>query len=250
MTVPENPRTQTTGDTASSDSADDRSTATRPSVLTRPLRVALVNDYEIIVRGLHSMLAPFDDLVKIVEHDVATTPDQPVDIALFDTFAAHRDSIERSRTMVREGKARHVVLYTWDASDAFLDAARDVGVSAVLRKSMTGSHLVDALVSIADGQQITADELEGAGRDGDEQPLTFREREVLALLALGLSNSEIAAELYVSTDTVKTHVRRVFRKLGVRNRTQAAMKAQDYELAPPDARVRRLAEARPGGGES
>lgn len=198
-----------------------------------------MNDYEIIVRGLHAMLEPYRDRVDVIEHDVLTTPDHVVDVALFDTFAAHRDSIQRSIQMVEEGRAEHVVLYTWDASAAFLEAARLAGVSAVLRKSLTGGHLVDALSLIVRGDDVPQDELSGLINE-DEQPLTMREREVLALLALGLSNAEIASELYLSADTVKTHIRRLFKKLGVRNRTQAAMLARDHQLAPPSSRLERL----------
>jgi DNA-binding NarL/FixJ family response regulator len=201
-----------------------------------------VNDYEIIVRGLQAMLEPYGDRINVVELDVLTTPDHRVDVALFDTFAAHRDSIQRSMTMAEEGNAEHVVLYTWDASPAFLDAARSAGVAAVLRKSLTGAHLVDALTLIVQGRPVAQDELSGIISE-DEQPLTMREREVLALLALGLSNAEIAAELYLSADTVKTHIRRLFKKLGVRNRTQAAMLAHDHQLAPPPSRLERLSAA-------
>lgn len=213
-----------------------------PSVVSPPLRLALVNDYEIIVRGLHAMLEPFSSRVVIVEHDIASTPDASVDIALFDTFAAHRDSISRSIEMRHEGRADHVVLYTWDASPSFLDAARAAGVSAVLRKSLTGARLVRALERVVRGDEIEADELTG-DIDTDQQPLTLREREVLALIALGLTNAEIGDELFVSTDTVKTHVRRLYRKLGVRNRTEAAVLAREHQLSPPPVRVQRLAGA-------
>lgn len=205
----------------------------------QPLRLALVNDYEIIVHGLHAMLAPFSEHVVIVEHNVDTTPDHPVDIALFDTFAGQRDAIGRSLEMRDEGRANHVVLYTWDANPSFLDAARNAGVSAVLRKSLTGNGLVRALMRINDGEKVDGDQLAEDG-DTEDQALTHREREVLALIALGMTNGEIGRELFVSTDTVKTHVRRLYRKLGVRNRTEAAILAREHQLAPPPTRVERL----------
>ena len=207
---------------------------------TRPVRLALVNDYEIIVRGLHSMLSPFRDRVLVVEHEIGGLPHEPVDVALFDTFAGRRDAIGRAGEMVERGNARHVVLYTWDASAEFLEAARATGVAAVVLKSATGDDLVTALERVAAGERLGLDHaVHGPGTDRTE-PLSMREREVLAMLALGSTNAEIAAELFISVDTVKTYVRRVFQKLGVHNRTQAAILAHQYELAPPPARMERL----------
>ena len=105
----------------------------------RPITVALVNDYEIILRGLHAMLAPFSDRIEVVEHDTTGTPDKPADVALFDTFASRRDALERAREMIAEGNVKHVVLYTFDAAEEFLTIARDIGVSGVVLKSATGS---------------------------------------------------------------------------------------------------------------
>ncbi|MAT06597.1 MAG: hypothetical protein CL424_16280 [Acidimicrobiaceae bacterium] len=209
-----------------------------------PLEVALVNDYEIIVRGLHAMLEPFSDRIAIVEHDVGTSPDRRADVALFDTFAGRRDAIQRAEQIVREGLVDHIVLYTWDATDAFLEEAREAGVSAVILKSMAGADLVDALERVAEGDDVELSQTEGASGAANREPLSMREREVLAMLALGYRNAEIAGELYLSVDTVKTYVRRLFQKLGVNNRTQAALRAGDYGLAPPASRIERLSSER------
>lgn len=217
----------------SNDAAMERSPA-------RPLRVALVNDYEIIVHGLHAMLAPFADRVAIVEHQVQGIPEEIVDVALFDTFAGRRDAISRAAEMVESERAQHVVLYTWDASAEFLEAVREIGASAVVLKSVDGVDLVNALERVVAGQRIGLDHVTRSPGSDQSDPLSVREREVLAMLALGCSNSQIAEELYLSIDTVKTYVRRVFQKLGVRNRTQAAMLAQRYGLAPPPSRLDRL----------
>lgn len=206
----------------------------------RPLRVALVNDYEIIVQGLHAMLAPFGDRIAIVEHQVQGIPEEIVDVALFDTFAGRRDAVSRAAEMVESQRAQHVVLYTWDASAEFLEAVREIGASAVVLKSVDGPDLVRALEQVVGGQRIGLDHVTRSPGSDHADPLSMREREVLAMLALGCSNSQIADELYLSIDTVKTYVRRVFQKLGVRNRTQAAMLAQQYGLAPPPSRLDRL----------
>jgi DNA-binding NarL/FixJ family response regulator len=198
----------------------------------RPIKVALVNDYEIILRGLHSMLAPFADRVEVVEHDTSGTPDRHADVALFDTFASRRDALERARAMIAEGKVKHVVLYTFDAAEEFLAIARDVGVSGVVLKSATGDVLTTALERVVAGERVGLDDVVRATRSRTSKDLSPREQEVLALLALGRTNAEIGEQLFLSVDTVKTYVRRVFAKLGVNNRTQAAMHAAERSLTP------------------
>ncbi len=230
-------------DTTSDETTSARTASDAPSS-GEPLRISLVNDYEIILHGLHAMLEPFTDRIRIVEHEIGGTPDRPVDIALFDTFAGRRDAIDRAAAMAHEGVVDHIVLYTWDASQQFLDAARDAGVAAVLLKSLEADQLADALVRIAADEKVAVDEMHGRDPDGVREVLSVREREVLAMLALGYRNREIAHELFLSVDTVKTYVRRVFQKLGVHNRTQAALRAREYGLAPPQRRLDRLATTR------
>jgi len=198
----------------------------------RPITVALVNDYEIILRGLHAMLAPFADRIEVVEHDTTGTPDQPADVALFDTFASRRDALERAREMIAEGNVKHVVLYTFDAAEEFLTIARDVGVSGVVLKSASGDVLATAIERVVAGERVGLDDVVRATRSRTSKDLSPREQEVLALLALGRTNAEIGEQLFLSVDTVKTYVRRVFSKLGVNNRTQAAMHAAERSLTP------------------
>ncbi len=219
----------------------------RPSVAapSKPITVALVNDYEIILQGLHSMLVPFSDRITIVEHEIGGTPDVRTDIALFDTFAGRRDALDRAKQMVSEDVVDRIVMYTWDAAPEFVSIARNAGVSAVIFKSVTGKALADQLEQVANGNRVGLDEAMRSLRRGPAEALSMREQEVLALLALGYSNPEIANELFLSVDTVKTYVRRVFSKLGVNNRTNAALLAARYELAPPARRLARL----PGGAE-
>lgn len=215
------------------------------SVSVKPITVALVNDYEIILQGLHAMLAPFGDRITVVEHTVGGTPDVRADIALFDTFAGRRDAHERAQRMVEEEVVDRIVMYTWDAAAEFLAIARNSGVAAVILKSVTGTALADQLADVATGKRIGLDHARRAKRKGPADSLSLREQEVLALLALGYSNPEIAHELFLSVDTVKTYVRRLFAKLGVNNRTNAALLAARYDLAPPARRLARL----PGGAE-
>jgi DNA-binding NarL/FixJ family response regulator len=202
----------------------------------RPIAVALVNDYEIIVQGLAAMLSPFSDRVRVVEMSVGDEPKHRADVALFDTFAGRRYAIDRARDMVREGRVDHVLLYTWDAAPEFLALAAEAGVSGVALKSQEGSALVDVIERVASGERIGLENVHRGRHARAPDALSAREQEVLALIALGMSNVEIGNELFLSVDTVKTYVRRLYAKLGVRNRAQAALHAVGQNVMPPPSR--------------
>ena len=200
----------------------------------RPIRVTLVNDYEIIVQGLRRMLEPFSDRIEIVETQVGGVPDLPTDIALFDTFAGRRYALQRVRLMARDRSIGKVVLYTWDAPPAFRDDIMQSSIDGVILKAVTGEALVESLERIHAGESLG---LDGFSECPVSAALSEREQEVLALIALGMSNRQIAHELYLSVDTIKTHVRSVFGKLGVANRTQAALAAGDVGVGRPPTRA-------------
>jgi two-component system, NarL family, response regulator LiaR len=198
-----------------------------------PIRVTLVNDYEIIVQGLRRMLEPFDSRIEVVETQVGGVPDLSTDIVLFDTFAGRRYALQRVRMMAQDRSIGKVVLYTWDAPPAFRDDIVRHAIDGVILKAVTGEALVESLERIHAGESVGLDEL---SESPSTAALSEREQEVLALMALGLSNRQIAHELYLSVDTIKTHVRSVFTKLGVSNRTQAALAAADLGIGPPPSR--------------
>lgn len=198
--------------------------------MTTPLRVSLVNDYEIIVQGLERMLEPFRDRIRVVETEAGGLPCRAADIVLFDTFAGRRHSLRRVEELAADYKLQRLVLYTWDAPSEFLDEVDRSDVDGVILKSQRGIDLVEALERIAAGEALGVDLLR---EEQDDPDLSEREREVLALIARGRTNPEIAGELYLAVDTVKTHVRTLFRKLGVSNRTQAAIAAGRFALADP-----------------
>ena len=192
-----------------------------------PIRISIVNDYEVVVRGLAAMLQPFADRVQVVEVEAGGLPDRPADIALFDTFAGRKRSLARIDDLADEVVIGKVVVYTWDLPREFARAIDLASIDGVIMKSATGGELVELLERIHRGESVGVDltDPEDAG-----PTLTEREREVLALLAQGATNRQIADELYLSSDTIKTHVRKVFTKLGVTNRTQAAITARDHGL--------------------
>jgi two-component system, NarL family, response regulator LiaR len=202
------------------------------AVGNRVITVAIINDYELVVRGVAAMLTPYGNRVRVVELDAGGQPTTPVEVALFDTFAGRRHTLSRAEEMVRLGSARHVVLYTWDAAPGFLHSALDIGVSGVILKSRSADVLVDGIERVVAGERV--------GFDGDTSTrpavrvidLSDRESEVLALIARGLTNAQIAEELYLSIETVKTYVKRLYAKLDVHNRAQAAVAASTHQLTP------------------
>ena len=107
--------------------------------------VAIINDYEVVVRGVAAMLAPYERPDPGRGDGDGDDPVPPTDVALFDTFAGRRHTLSRAAGMVASGHVGHVVLYTWDAAPEFVRAAADIGVSGVVLKSRSAEVLVDGL---------------------------------------------------------------------------------------------------------
>jgi DNA-binding NarL/FixJ family response regulator len=190
-------------------------------------RVALVNDYEIILRGIESMLRPFRDSVEVVELDIERNPDQFVDVALFDPYGHPQLGLDRIRELAHDRHVGVVVLYSWSYATDRVDAARAAGARGVLAKSMTADDLVDAIRRVADDQEVVSTSFGRAVRQpwpGHDFGLTLRESEVAAFLAQGLRNRDIAGSLWVSENTVKTHLKSIFQKMSVQSRAEAIVR--------------------------
>jgi len=204
-------------------------TKSRPAVPGARIRVALVNDYEIVVRGLAGMLAPYTDRLDIVELVADRPVTRPVDVALFDTYGRPGLGLAKLAELVADPDVRHVAVFTAAASSPLAQRAVELGARGYLPKSLTAAELVDCLVRVGHGETVVIREYTpgtrhrpaGAIWPGQERGLTERESELLALVATGLRNDEIAQALFVSANTVKSHLKSVFRKLDVRNRTEA-----------------------------
>jgi DNA-binding NarL/FixJ family response regulator len=206
---------------------DDRAGATTPR--SSPTRVAVANDYEIVVAGLAAMLDREDDL-EVVQMFVVgkEQPSEPIDVVLYDTFGREGVDQDQLKTLVTTSLVQHVVVFTLSWDDSLTKAALEQGVSGVLSKALKGEELAAHIREIAKGAIVVAPPphgriVSGTGRDwpGRSFGLSERESECLVLLAAGLRNAEIGRSLYVSEDTVKTHLKRAYRKLGVGNRAQA-----------------------------
>jgi DNA-binding NarL/FixJ family response regulator len=194
-----------------------------------PVRLALVDDYEVVLVGLAHMFDAYRDRVQVVELDAGKPVTTHVDIALFDTFAQREADGPELDVLVANRNADHVVVYTWRFDDHLIEAALGKGASGYLSKTLTAAELVDALERIRDGEVVVS--RPGPGRratvgldwPGRTEGLTDREAEVIALITQGKTNAEIAEMTYLSLNTVKGYVRNALRKLGARSRTEAAV---------------------------
>jgi NarL family two-component system response regulator LiaR len=191
--------------------------------VTQTLRVAIVNDFEVIVRGVAAMLAQFHDRVDVRELDVGSNPDHAIDIALFDTYGDTR-AVDRVQSLATDTRVGAVVAYTWALPPGQVDAILAAGARGLLTKAASSQAVFDALLAVADGQIVVSPAFARPtnGWPGQEDlRLTARESDVAALLVQGLSNQEIADALCVSEHTVKSHLKAIFQKTGVSSRLQA-----------------------------
>jgi DNA-binding NarL/FixJ family response regulator len=209
------------------------------------IRVALADDQRLVRTGLRMILAAEPDLEVVgeaadgVEAVELCAREQP-DVVLMDVRMPRRDGIEATRLVTAETGARVLVLTTFDLDDVVYDALR-AGASGFLLKDAPEERLTTAIRVVAEGGSLFAPSVtraliaEFSKRSRRPAPaldqLTPRETEVLRLVARGLSNTEIAAELFVSENTVKTHVARLLMKLGLRDRVQAVVLAYECGLA-------------------
>jgi DNA-binding NarL/FixJ family response regulator len=207
--------------------------------VSRRLRVALLNDYDVVVAGLAAMLQPYRRQVTVV--DVSTgrpTRRSPLDVVLYDSYGRPGQDLNRVARTVEQSNVQHVAVFTFDFHPALIEQTLACGATGYLWKGLPSQELVASLECIGRGEivisearphthPLAAPELFWPLRD---RGLTARESEALALLVGGLRNREIAHTMFVSVDTVKTHLASVYRKLEVRNRAAAVAVA----LGDPD----------------
>jgi DNA-binding NarL/FixJ family response regulator len=227
--------------TVSTDSRSDR-----PSTRAgddKVVRVVLVDDDEIIAKGLQAMLARHSDRVELVgdvqvtEEILAAAARLNADVVLIELALQGASGVELAAELLVEKPPFRVVIFTDDSHERHLFEALRLGAAGYLLKSLSGEQLADHLERVHDGEvvidptmatkiAIGAAKAEG-GRTwpGSRLGLSRRESEVLSLLASGLSNRLIAAELVLGEETIKTHLRSVYRKLGVNDRAQAVAAA-------------------------
>ena len=225
------------------------------------IRVLLVDDQALIRSGIRALLEAEDDIEVIAEaadgqQGVALAREHQPDIALIDVQMPVLDGIEATRQIVADGRLARVrvVILTNYGLDEYIFQALRAGASGFLLKDTEPAELVQALRVVMHGDALLSPAVtrklvsEFVARPPDArspaglESLTNREREVLALVAHGLSNDEIAASMTVSPTTAKTHVSRAMTKLGARDRAQLVVFAYQTGLVRPRAADGRSAQ--------
>ena len=212
-----------------------------------PIRIAVVNDYEMVVAGVAAMLAPHHERVSIVELDSGLPVLSEVDVILYDTFGQVQGDAVDLEDLLR-GSAAKVVIFSWNLQDELVQKAIDRGASGYLSKGLSAEDIIAAIEAVHAGETVVPGEsATSVDRDasgewpGREAGLTAREAEVLALITQGLSNQEVAAQTYLSINSVKTYIRTAYRKIGVTRRSQAVAWGMRHGFEPD--RMRSVAPA-------
>ena len=218
--------------------------------MTYVISVLLVDDQELMRAGFRMVLGAQEDL-EIVgeagngEEAVRLAAELRPDVVLMDVRMPVLDGVEATKLITEQGLAKVLVMTTFDLDEYALSALRN-GASGFLLKDTPSVQLVAALRSVASGDAVVSPSVTRRlldrflGSAGGElrdakvlDVLTEREREVLLLMAQGLSNTEIARKLFLSEATVKTHVGRILAKLDLRDRVQAVVLAYETGLVRP-----------------
>ncbi|MFB9744278.1 response regulator [Pseudonocardia sulfidoxydans] len=208
-----------------------------------PLRIVLVDDHEMVIAGLKAMLSPFRGRVRVVGEAIGADQAMSMvasltpDIILCDVRMQGASGLDLCRSLrERDPDAKVVLLSVYDDEQYLFQALR-AGASGYLLKKISGEELVRQLELAATGTTVIDASLAGRAVDtaarlqsnefwpGARHGLTHRESEVLSLMVTGLSNRGIATRLVVSDETVKSHLRSIYRKLGVGDRTGAVATA-------------------------
>jgi DNA-binding NarL/FixJ family response regulator len=208
-----------------------------------PITVALVDDYDIVVKGVANMLDPYRERVVIAELDSTMPVDDTVDIVLYDSFAQPESDHEEIGVLVANPRARRVVVYTWNFHPDLVESARQHGAHGYLSKTLPARELVAALEAVQAGETVISDapprarSAPGLDWPGRGEGLSDREAEILALITQGKSNADVAKLTYLSPNTVKSYIRTIYRKIGVESRTRAVLWGVDHGFTPDHHRI-------------
>jgi DNA-binding NarL/FixJ family response regulator len=203
------------------------------------IRVMLVDDHELVRQGVASMLAKAEDLTVVGEaktgrEAIESARKELPDVVLMDVRMPDMDGLEATRRIKEERPRTAVIMVTMHDNPAYLREAVRAGAAGYLLKDVSKDDLLDAIRQVATGGAFIESQMlkgmlsemkPGAATPSAARNLTKREREILALVAEGLSNREIADRLVLSPETVKSHVAAILEKLNVSDRTQAAIYA-------------------------
>lgn len=209
------------------------------------IKVLLVDDQPLLRSGFAMILSTEDDIEVAAQagngqEAIAACATHTPDVVLMDVQMPVLDGVAATAQITAVGEAKVIMLTTFDRDDYLFDALQ-AGASGFLLKNADPDDLIDGIRAVAAGHSLLAPEVTArviaqmtgpkpevaASLPSGAQDLTTREHEIWVLMARGLSNSEIAAETFVSEATVKTHVSKVLAKLEVRDRVQAVIAAYE-----------------------
>ncbi len=200
-----------------------------------PMRVLIVDDHPVTREGLRMAFEGYDEVEVVGE---ATNGEEAIesaagllpDIVFMDVRMPGIGGIEATRAIHERSPDTRVILFTVDESRASISEAIQAGVTGYLLKDSSADELVDAARKAMEGKAVIHPELtrafieevqSGPERRSDAAALSKREREILQKVAFGATTKEVARELGISPHTVKTHLERIFEKLGANDRAQA-----------------------------
>ncbi|WP_426501946.1 response regulator [Dactylosporangium sp. McL0621] len=205
------------------------------------VRVLVVDDQQLVRDGIASLLSiqPGIEVVGTAaggEEALARAADLAPDVVLMDVRMPGLDGVEATRALRRDHPACRVVMLTTFDDDRYVALALRAGADGYLLKDLGAAELAGAVRLVHRGvaqlDPAVARRLAAARPAEDPAELTGRELEILRLVATGATNREIAGRMFLSEGTVKNHVSRILTRLGLRDRTQAAVYARDRGLLP------------------
>jgi two-component system, NarL family, response regulator LiaR len=205
--------------------------------VAKSTRVALVNDYMIVIEGLRALLESEESGIDVVELDIKRGPKRKVDVTLLDTYGEADTLTERVRALSEDPSNGVIVVFSFSDQPQAVRLAIDAGAQGFISKAVPRQQIIDGLNAAARGDRVVLThrsqhaQIDEAVRwPGRDAGLTERESELLSLLSTGMTNRELGTHLYISENTVKTQLRHLYAKLGVRNRAQAAAVAVEGYL--------------------
>jgi DNA-binding NarL/FixJ family response regulator len=191
----------------------------------------------IVLEGLRALLESGDSGIDVLELDIKRGPKRKVDVTLLDTYGEADTLSERVRLLSADSSNGVIVVFSFSDQPQAVRLAIDAGAQGFISKAVPRQQIIDGLNAAARGDRVVLThrsqhaQIDEAVRwPGRDAGLTERESELLSLLSTGMTNRELGNHLYISENTVKTQLRHLYAKLGVRNRAQAAALAAEGYL--------------------
>ena len=200
---------------------------------SRPLRVTLAQECELVCVGFAAMMAPYAGRVQVVPSP-GGIPARDVDLTLHDTLSGVQELPVGPLDIAHDGK---LVTWTWNARTDLVELALANGVSGILSKELPSVRLVAAFEAIRRGRQVIdlGDSSRNAPVAAVPEILTPREAEVISMITQGLTNQTIAQRASISINSLKSYIRSAYRKMEVTSRSQAVMWGVRHGYAGPIA---------------